>query len=305
MLTEYKSLYELLEAFPNEETCVRHLEKIRWPRGIICPQCGSSRKIYQLNRGYAYKCADCCKSFTIRKGTIFQESPIPLRKWFMASWLVTSHRKGIPSTELARELGVTQKTAWFVLGRLRAVMAQMNSYGGPMDGPAEADETYLGGKEHNRHGAKKLRLGRGPVGKQPVVGVRSRSGQVKMQAIPDTSRIQLHQFIRANVSTGAVLYTDEHRSYLGLVDYRHESINHSVGEYVRGLANTNGIESLWALLKRGYVGTFHHFTWKHLHRYLAEFEARWNLGNQSGNMRLNSLLGATSGLRLTYDQLIR
>ena len=148
-------------------------------------------------------------------------------------------------------------------------------------------------------------MGRGPAGKHPVAGARSRSGQVKTQAVADTGRITLHSFIRSNVAPGAILYTDEHRSYMGLDEYQHESIRHSVGEYVRGKAHTNGIESFWALLKRGYIGVYHHFTWKHLHRYLAEFEARYNLGDTPGGLRLDNLLGSSSGLRLTYKELIR
>lgn len=302
-MKEYQSLYELLQAFPTEQSCVEHLESLRWPRGIICPLCGSSRKIYRLKRGVNFKCADCQKSFSVRKGTIFEESRLPLRKWFMAGWLVATHRKGIPSTQLAREIGVTQKTAWFMESRLREVMGNMNDHGGPVDGVVEADETYLGGKERNKHNSKKSNAGRGVAGKQPVVGARSRSGRVKAKMVPDTSKITLQGFIRSNVAPGSILYTDEHRSYLGLHDYRHDSVNHTVGEYVRGLTHTQGIESFWAMLKRGYIGVFHHFSWKHLHRYLNEFEARWNLGQMQSGSRLDSLLGSTSGIRLTYREL--
>ena len=305
MMNDFNSLYELLETFPTEESCVNHLEMLRWPYGIICAWCGSSKGVYRLKRLGVYRCSDCGKDFSIRKGTIFEESKVSLRKWFIAAWLTTSHRKGIPSTQLSREIGVTQKTAWFLLGRLREVMNQMNSHGGPVSGVVEADETYLGGKERNRHRSKKLNLGRGVAGKQPVVGVKSRTGQVRVRKVPDTSKFEIHRFVRSNVAPGSTLYTDDHRSYIGLYPYHHESVNHSVGEYVRGKAHTNGIESFWALLKRGYIGVFHHFTWKHLHRYLAEFEARWNLGQAPGGRRVNSLLGASPGLRLTYQELIR
>jgi len=136
-MNKYNSLIELMEVFPDEESCVQHLEQLRWPKGIICPLCGSSRKIYNVTRSHGYKCADCKKQFSIRKGTIFEESRLPLHKWFAAAWLLTSNRKGISSTQLAREIGVTQKTAWFMLGRLREVAGAMGDIGGPMDGEME------------------------------------------------------------------------------------------------------------------------------------------------------------------------
>ena len=306
-LATYDNLFDLREAFPTEESCIRHLEGLRWPSGIVCPWCAATRKFYSV-RSVKYKCADCKQEFSVRKGTIFEESRLPLRKWFVAAWLITSNRKGIPSTQLAREIGVTQKTAWFMLGRLREVLGQMDAYGGPVDGIVEVDETFMGGKARNMHARKRREKiqGRGPVGKQPVAGARSRGGKVKAQAVSDTSQMVLHGFVRDHVSLGSTLYTDDHSAYIGLgVDYYHETVRHSVGEYVRGQAHTNGVESFWALLKRGYIGTFHHFTSKHLHRYLAEFSARFNLGKAEGGERVDTLLGASSGLRLTYADLIR
>jgi transposase-like protein len=225
--TKFDSLYQVLEALPDEASCIQHLEQLRWPRGIICPNCGAMRKFNRLKRDMKYKCAECNKSFTVRKGTIFEESRLPLRKWVIAAWLM--------------------------LARLREISQFMSGHGGTIDGVVETDETYLGSKVKNRHKSKRPGHGRGTAGKEPVIGARSRDGRVVTQQISGTSKAKMHQFVHTNIVSGATLYTDDHPSYNGLTDYNHRSVRQSVGEYVRGQIHTNGIESFWALLKRAYL----------------------------------------------------
>ncbi len=303
--TGYNNVLGLLKSFPDEAACARHLEQLRWPDGITCPLCDSSRKIHRLNRPGIFKCAECKKQFSVRKGTVYEESRITLQKWFVAAFLMATSRKGISSYQLAREIGVTQKTAWFILGRLRKAAEQASAAAGTLPGPVEADESYFGGKNKNRHASQKQE-GRGPSGKMAVAGVVSRTtGKAVAKKVEKTDTPTLGRFLTAHVEPKETLYTDEARAYLPLGSlYHHESVNHSAGEYVRGKAHTNGVESFWALLKRGYTGVFHDITWKHLDRYLAEFSQRWNMIGLTSEQRIDAILKAGVGGRLTYEELI-
>ena len=242
------------------------------------------------------------------QGTIYEESRLPLQKWFVAAFLMTTSRKGISSYQLAREIGVTQKTAWFVLGRLRKAAEQASSAAGTLPGPVEADESYLDDRNKNRHERRKTQ-GRGPVDKLGVAGVLSRTtGHVATRKIERPDAATLIPFVEGVTEMGATVYTDEAPVYSPLPSLfnqlQHETVNHSAGEYVRGKAHTNGVESFWALLKRGYHGVFHDFTWKHLDRYLAEFSHRWNMLPLSSGQRVDAILKAGVGGRLTYEELI-
>lgn len=306
----YNNVLGLLDAFPDEAACAEHLAALRWPDGVTCPLCQSTRKIGRVaTRPGLYKCWDCGKQFSVRKGTIYEESRLPLRKWYLAAFLMTTSRKGISSLQLAREIGTTQKTAWFVLGRLRKAAEHAGSAAGTLPGPVEADESYFGGRQKNRHESHKL-PGRGTANKMAVAGVVSRtSGHAVARQIDQPDRATLIPFVEDVTDPGSTVYTDEHSGYTGLPSLfnrlTHETVNHSAGEYVRGHAHTNGVESFWALLKRGYHGVFHDFSQKHLPRYLAEFSHRWNMLPLSSAQRVDAILKAGIGERLTYEELTR
>ncbi len=301
----YNNVIGLLDAFPDEAACAQHLASIRWPSGPVCLLCGGTEKVYRMKRPGIYKCGACRKEFSIRRGTVYEESRLPLRKWFLAAFLMTTSRKGISSHQLAREIGTTQKTAWFVLGRLRKASEQASTIAGTMPGPVESDTAFFGGREQNKHASKKLHAGRGPVGKMAVVNVRSRvTGEVSAAKIERDDTEHLADFLLDRVAYDEVLYTDEARAYQPLRGlFQHETVNHSIGEYVRGEASTNGAESFWAMLRRGYVGVFHQLSWRHLHRYLAEFSHRWNMLDLSSSQRVDAILKAGIGERLTYEEL--
>lgn len=301
----FNSLFELMEVFPTEQHAIDHLRTIRWGANderAYCPYCGSNR-VMHFKDGKNHKCSDCRKRFSIKVGTIFHDSKIQLRKWFMAIWLITSHKKGIASTQLAKDIKVTQKTAWFMLHRLRhaSETKSFNAPLPPMDGDVEVDETYVGGLAKNMHASKRKQ------GKQHdkaiVVGVLKREGEIRAAHIPAATRAALHGAVHQNVAKTARLMTDASVMYRGLgAEYDHQSVNHGAGEYVREDIHTNSIEGFWSLFKKQVNGTHHWVSKKHLQAYVNEMTWRFNRRNQDEGERVNNLLSFVEG-RLTYAEL--
>jgi transposase-like protein len=298
---EQLSLYQFMQQFPDEAAAVAFFEERRWGNKPYCPHCGSL-SVSRIENGIPmpYRCKDCRKHFSVRTRTVLAESKIPLHKWLFAIYMLHSSRKGVSSIQMAKELGITQKSAWFLNHRIREAMTHR---GGLFSGEIEVDEVYIGGKEKNRHSSKKKKIGRGAIGKQPVFGICQRNGTTRAFPIDGTDAIQLKCAIVENVKRGATIYSDSHAGYTNLTGYVHESVAHNVGEYVRGKCHTNGVESFWALLKRGYIGIYHHMSFTHLYRYVNEFSYRHS--NREDDM-INCLATTIDGMigkRLSYKEL--
>lgn len=299
------STFKLFELFPNEETAREYLEDRIWSNGVTCPDCKSGERITKRTGGF-YRCNACKLDFTVRTGTIFERSHVPLHKWVYAMYLLVTARKGISSLQLAKEIGVTQKSAWFMLQRLREACGSDSDID-KLRGTVEIDECFIGGKEANKHERKKLHAGRGSVGKVTVLGMRERGGRTWAEPVTERSVQSVHSTINGKVEVGTQIYTDDHIVYGDLdgLFFRHEAVNHSAGEYARGAASTNSIESVWAVLKRGLHGVYHHASPKHLGRYVDEFTFRLNAGNVARHTleRLDSFVDAVVGKHITYKEL--
>ena len=306
------SLLELSEMFPDEQSAVDWFEGLVWPEGRCCGHCGSTDTKVSGKHKMPYWCRNCQSYFSVRTGTVIQSSRLPLRKWAFAIYIYVTHLKGVSSMKLHRDIGVTQKTAWYMLHRLREAWDETDLDGmvDQMFGPVEVDETYIGGKRKNMSKAKRFEIaqreksGRGTTDKTPVVGMKDRAtNQVRAKVVPNTGKQQLHSFIGKHAHPTAKLYTDDATVYKN-VPYDHESVNHSAYEYVRDQAHTNGIESFWAALKRGYQGTFHHMSVKHLHRYITEFSGRHNIRSLDTIDQMENVVAGMIGRRLMYRTLI-
>ena len=298
------TLVELSRMFPDNGTVERWFAEQRWPEGPHCPYCGSTNiQSGAKHKTMPYRCREkeCTKRFSVRTKTPMESSNLGFQVWGIALYQVTTNLKGVSSMKLHRDLGITQRSAWFLAHRLREAWKDQGSQ---FVGPVEVDETYMGGKEKNKHANKKLRAGRGPVGKAIVVGAKDReTNHVSAAVVGNTDAKTLQSFVGDRAAKGATVYTDDHGGYQGM-PFEHETVKHSISEYVNGMAHTNGIESFWALLKRGYHGTYHHMSEKHLGRYVIEFSGRHNVRQADTINQMEDVVASMVGKRLMYRDLI-
>jgi transposase-like protein len=303
MLKDFNNLQDFEEAFPDEKAAIDHFRALRWPDGMSCVHCGSMERVYTLNDG-THKCGDCRKKFTVRHGSIFEDSKLALRLWFKAIFLMTSHKKGISSHQLARDLGITQKSAWFVLHRIREATLTPE-FQEPLTGTIEADEAYVAGRAKWKHASKKEDK-RGPENKKMVFGMLQRGGELRLVHVRGWDFPGFKAMIHANIERGSTVYTDEASHYHWMQSqYAHALVKHAINEYTRGDVTTNRIEGAFGHFKRAVHGVYHKVSDEHLDRYLQMFAYRWNRRDMGEGERVNDLLKKTRDVRLTYKRLIR
>ncbi len=296
------SLMQLADMFPNEEKAREWFEAKMWPDGRYCPHCGSCDTHKAGHNHMPYRCSDCRGYFSIKTNTAMHKSHIPLRKWVFAIYLHLTSLKGVSSMKLHRDIGVSQPTAWYMRQRIREAWGDKALK--KFVGPVEVDETYMGGKESNKHASKKLRAGRGTVGKAVIVGAKDRAtNKVKATVVENTTAKILQGFVAAVTLAGATVFTDDAAAYKGM-PFDHQSVKHSVGEYVNEMAHTNGMESFWSMLKRGHQGVYHKMSVKHLQRYVDEFSGRHGIREANTIDQMAHVARNLSGKRLGYKELV-
>jgi len=297
-----ETLIGAIRYFSDESVCRDFVAALRWPNGVVCPRCEATTIGFIASRSL-WRCKACKYEFTVKKGTIFEDSPIPLSKWLPALWMYSAFKKGVSSHQLARNLGVTQKTAWFMSHRIRLAM-EIGNFERPLSGEVEADETFVGGKAKFQHESKRKHIGTGGMGKVAVMGLLERHGDVRARVIPSRRKGTVQNEVRASVAPGSTIYSDSLKSYHGLAaDYVHEVIDHAEG-YVRDRVHTNGLENFWSLFKRMIYGTHHSVEPEHLDRYLDEATYRFNSRGETDSMRFITATARVIGKRITYRELI-
>ncbi|MEO8087032.1 MAG: IS1595 family transposase [Bacteroidota bacterium] len=307
-MATFKNLHDLYKAFPNEEVAYKHLEELRWKGTVVCPHCGVTKTPYRLRGLGKFKCSDkdCAKKFSTISGTIFENTKVPLQKWFLAIYIATAHKKGISSLQLSRDLGITQKTAWFVLHRIREMLTDKAPI--MLTGVISVDETYVGGKLKNKHKHQRVKAkpGRGSQNKTMVFGLLQENGKVVNYMVKNADIKTLSKIMADHVEKGSTIVTDGYHAYKRLsANYTHVVVDHNKDIYVVNGLSTNNLEGYWSLLKRGIVGIYHYVSPKHLHRYCNEFAFRYNSREDSEAIRFDFGIEQAEGKRLTYNNLIR